>query len=310
MARQKHLSLVVHTFISIKLTFYMLTRLSFFFFAAAVAVPVSAEEIRISASDLLADFILEPLQAYGKEHSIDFQFDSIGSLPALDRLRSDEIDLAIIAVPENTDTPRDEFRIFPFAYDVAIVAVNDSNPIDEISMSKLGGIFGSDEELNYTAWGDLGLSGWGNRSIKPLAGQSDASISLELFKFSVLRGGQMKTTVAEVKDSEVEGLLVSDAASIAILPRLPTNKKVKALMISSEADGPAFGPTDDNVHYGDYPIRLAFYVVYNQRGEERVKEVLRVLMSDEVSDSLRENHMFALPDTVRRKLTIDLDLGK
>ena len=65
MARQKHLFLVVHTFISIKLTFYMLTRLSFFFLAAAVAVPVSAEEIRISASDLLADFILEPLQLDG-----------------------------------------------------------------------------------------------------------------------------------------------------------------------------------------------------------------------------------------------------
>ena len=177
-------------------------------------------------------------------------------------------------------------------------------------MSRLGGIFGSDEEFNYTSWGDLGLSGWGSRSIKALAGQTDGSISLELFKFSVLRGGQMKTTVAEVKDSEVEGLLMSDAASIAILPRLPKSKKVKALMVSSEADGPAFGPTDDNVHYGDYPIRLAFYVVYNGRDEARVKEVLRVLLSDEIAESLRDNYLFALPDTVRRKLTIDLDLGE
>jgi ABC-type phosphate transport system substrate-binding protein len=231
-------------------------------------------------------------------------------LPALDRLRSDEIDLAIIAVPESTDAPRDEFRIYPFAYDVAVVAVNENNPIDEISMSRLGGIFGSDEEFNYTSWGDLGLSGWGNRSIKALAGQTDESISLELFKFSVLRGGQMKTTVAEVKDSEIEDLLTSDAASIAILSRLPKSDKVKALMISTEADGPAFGPTDDNVHYGDYPIRLAFYTVYNGRDEARVKEVLRVLMSDEIADALRENYLFALPDTVRRKLTIDLDLGE
>jgi ABC-type phosphate transport system substrate-binding protein len=288
----------------------MLARLPFFLLAAAVALPASAEEIRIAASDLLADYIAEPLNAYGTEHSIEFKIDSIGSLPALDRLRSDEIDLAIIAVPQDTDVPRDEFRIYPFAYDVAVVAVNESNPINEISMSRLGGIFGSDEEHNYTSWGDLGLSGWGNRSIKALAGQTDESISLELFKFSVLRGGQMKTTVAEVKDSEVEDLLVTDAASIAILPRLPKSEKVKALMISSEANGPAFGPTDDNVHYGDYPIRLAFYTVYNGRDEERVKEVLRVLMSDEIAVSLRENYLFALPDTVRRKLTMDLDLGE
>ena len=90
------------------------------------------------------------------------------------------------------------FASFPFAYDVAVIAVNESNPINDISLASLGGIFGSNEEFNYNSWGDLGLSGWGSRSIKALAGQNDESISLELFKFSVLRGGQMKTTVASM----------------------------------------------------------------------------------------------------------------
>ena len=288
----------------------MISRLLLFILAAAVVAPASARQVRIAASDLLADFITEPLQASGEEHSIEFKVDSIGSLPALERLRSDEIDLAIIAVPENTDVPRDEFRVFPFAYDVAVIAVNQSNPINEISLASLGGIFGANEESNYTTWGDLGLSGWGSRSIKTLAGQNDKSISLELFKFSVLRGGQMKTTVASVKDSELEGSLLSDAASIAILLRVPKSKKVKALMISSEVDGPAFSPTDDNVHYGDYPIRLAFYIVYNQRDEALAQKVLRVLLNDDLAASLRDNNLFALPDTVRRKLTMDLDLGE
>jgi ABC-type phosphate transport system substrate-binding protein len=288
----------------------MISRLLLFILAAAVVAPANARQFRIAASDLLADFITEPLQASGEEHSIEFKVDSIGSLPALERLRSDEIDLAIIAVPEDTDVPRDEFRVFPFAYDVAVIAVNQSNPINEISLASLGGIFGANEESNYTTWGDLGLSGWGSRSIKTLAGQNDKSISLELFKFSVLRGGQMKTTVASVKDSELEGSLLSDAASIAILPRVPKSKKVKALMISSEVDGPAFSPTDDNVHYGDYPIRLAFYIVYNQRDEALAQKVLRVLLNDDLAASLRDNNLIALPDTVRRKLTMDLDLGE
>ena len=288
----------------------MISRLLLFILAAAVVAPASARQVRIAASDLLADFITEPLQASGEEHSIEFKVDSIGSLPALERLRSDEIDLAIIAVPEDTDVPRDEFRVFPFAYDVAVIAVNQSNPINEISLASLGGIFGANEESNYTTWGDLGLSGWGSRSIKTLAGQNDKSISLELFKFSVLRGGQMKTTVASVKDSELEGSLLSDAAAIAILPRVPKSKKVKALMISSEVDGPAFSPTDDNVHYGDYPIRLAFYIVYNQRDEALAQKVLRVLLNDDLAASLRDNNLIALPDTVRRKLTMDLDLGE
>ena len=44
--------------------------------------------------------------------------------------------------------------------------VNDSNPIDEISVARLGGIFGSNEELNLNTWGEFGLSGWGSRNIK------------------------------------------------------------------------------------------------------------------------------------------------
>jgi len=267
-----------------------------------------AEEIRIAASDLLADYIQAPLEAYGEENDTTFVVDSIGSLPALDRLRSDEIDLAIIAVPESTEVPRDEFSIYPFAYDAAVVVVNDSNPIDEISLSRLGGIFGASEEFNFNTWGDLGLSGWGSRNIKALAGTSEESIALELFKFSVFKGGAMKPSVAMVKDAEIEDLLRSDAASIAILSRMPENSNIKVLMVSDGADAPAFGPSDDNVHYGDYPIRLAFYIVYNKRDAAKLRKVIRELLDDEVAASLRENDLLALPDTVRRKLLIDLDL--
>lgn len=269
-----------------------------------------ADEIRIAASDLLADYIKAPLVAYGEKNETTFNINKIGSLPALDRLRSDEIDLAIIAVPEGTEVPRDEFSVYPFAYDVAVVIVNESNPIDEISLSRLGGIFGSNEEFSFNTWGDLGLSGWGSRNIKPLSGTSDESIALELFKFSVFKGGGMKPGVAMVKSNEVADLVSDDAASIAILSQMPEGGNVKVLMVSTDEsmDAPAFGPTDDNVHYGDYPIRLAFYIAYSKRDEDKLREIVRLLLEDDVAESLRENHLLALPDTVRRKLLIDLDL--
>jgi ABC-type phosphate transport system substrate-binding protein len=273
-------------------------------------VSAQADEIRIAASDLLADYIQASLEAYGEENEMTFLVDSIGSLPALDRLRSDEIDLAIIAVPEASEVPREEFSIYPFAYDAAVIVVNGSNPIDEISLSHLGGIFGTNEEFSFNTWGDLGLSGWGSRNIKPLAGTSDDSIALELFKYSVFKGGAIKPSVAMVKASEIENLLRSDAASIAILSRMPENSSVKVLMVSDgdSDDTPAFGPSDDNVHYGDYPIRLAFYIAYNERDTAKLRPVIRELLDDEVAASLRENDLIALPDTVRRKLLIDLDL--
>jgi ABC-type phosphate transport system substrate-binding protein len=278
----------------------------------ALIASVQADEIRIAASDLLADYVTPPLEAYGSEHDISFSISSIGSLPALDQLRSDEIDLAIIAAPDEDAVPREEFSIYPFAYDVAVIVVNGSNPIGEVSLAHLGGIFGANEEYNFNTWGNLGLSGWGSRNIKPLVGTSDESIALELFKYRVFKGGAMKPSVAMVKDSEIEDQLRSDAASIGILSRMPKGKNLKVLMVSdsSSADAPAFGPTDDNVHYGDYPIRLAFYIVYNERDVEKLSQVIRELLDDRVATSLRENDLLALPDTVRRKFLIDLDLQK
>jgi hypothetical protein len=283
---------------------------TFLLLSLTLIVTAQAEEIRIAASDLLADYITAPLKAYAAENDTTLVVDSIGSLPALDRLRSDEIDLAIIAVPDGDEVPRDEFSVYPFAYAVAVIVVNDSNPIDEISVARLGGIFGSKEELNLNTWGELGLSGMNSRNIKALAGTSDESIALELFKYSILKGGVMKPSVSMVNDAEVEDLLRSDAASIAILSRMPENRNIKALMVSSDSDtyAPAFGPTDDNVHYGDYPIRLAFYIVYDQRNDSKLRPTIRILLNNEVATSLRSKDLIALPETVRRKFLIDLDL--
>lgn len=267
-----------------------------------------ADEIRIAASDLLAEYIRAPLEAYGEYYESNYVIDSIGSLPALDRLRSDEIDIAIIAVPEGSPVPREEFDIYPFAYDAAVIVVNDMNPINEVSLSHLGGIFGNSEEFSFNAWGDVGLSGWSSRNIKPLVGTSEGSITLELFKYSVLEGGAMKPSVAMVKADEIENLLRSDPASIAILSSVPKNDKVKVLLLSDGKDAPAFGPSDDNVYYGDYPIRLAFYIAHNKQNSAKLRQVIRALLDDEVAASLRENDLIALPDTVRRKFLIDLDL--
>lgn len=273
------------------------------------SLSATGDEIRIAASDLLSAYIEAPLQAYATENDVLFTIESIGSLPALDRLRSDEIDLALIAVPDGQEVPRDEFSAYPFAYDAAVVVVNERNPLDEISMGYLGGIFGSNEEYNFNTWGDLGLSGWGSRNIKPLAGPANESIALELFRYSVFTGGSMKPSVAMVKANEIEDIIANDASSIGILSKMPENDEIKVLMVSSAQNAPAFGPTDDNIHYGDYPIRLAFYITYNARDELKLAPLVRVLYDDAVAESLNSNGLFALPQTVRRQLTIDLDLN-
>lgn len=287
----------------------MNTRISILLFSLLSATGTQADEIRMAASDLLDDFITPPLKAYAEENDLDLKLEGIGSLPALDRLRSDEIDLAIIAVPEDKEVPRDEFNIYPFAYDTAIIAVNKNNPVNEISIAQLAGIFGANEEFSFNTWGELGLSGWSSRNIKPLAGPAEKSISLELFRHSIFSGGPMKTSVSVVRDTEIEGALTGNITAIGILSSLPKNSSLKVLRISegSGTNSPAYGPTAENIHLGDYPIRLAFYIAFSARDEEKVKPVLRALLEDEIAEVLNKNHLFALPDTVRSQLLVDLN---
>lgn len=265
-----------------------------------------AQEIRIAASDLLADLIKAPLTTSGEEAGFAFEIDVIGSLPALDRLRANEVDLAIVASPAGGDL--DGFIMYPFAYEVAVLAVNQDNPLGEATISQLGGIFGRNEELNFNTWGDLGLSGWGNRNIKLIAGAADNRVGLELFRHSVLRGGSMKSSIDFVRDDEVDRVLGSDGAAVAILSRVPTEQNTKVLLVSRDARSPAFSPTGDNVHYGDYPLRLPFYIVFHPRDASKLESVVRLLLEDRVADSLREGYLLPLPEAVRRKLLFDLDL--
>ncbi|MGB0743577.1 MAG: PstS family phosphate ABC transporter substrate-binding protein [Opitutales bacterium] len=272
-------------------------------------VTTQAEEIRMAASDLLADYISPQLKAFAEEKKLDLKIEGLGSLPAMERLKSDEIDLAIIAVPEGEDVAREEFSIYPFAYDAAVIVVNSSNPMDEISIPRLGGIFGTNEEFNFNTWGELGLTGWGTRNIKPLAGPSEGSVSLELFRHSVFTGGGMKSSVSVIRDTELEEALKSNVASIGVISALPKSKNLKVLMVSKEdgTQSPAFGPTLENIHLGDYPLRLSFYIVFRPDNEEKVKDVVGLLLRDEIAAALIKNKLFSLPEAVRNQLLSGLN---
>lgn len=268
-----------------------------------------ADEIRMVVSDLLAEVISPPLKKAAADKDIDLKIKPLGSLPAMDRLRAGEIDLAVIAIPDGEEIPRDEFRIRAFAYDVAVIAVNASNPMNEISKPDLAGIFGSGEQLNYKSWGELGLAGWGTRTIKPLLGVAEQSIALELFRHEVLLGGSMKPSVATVRDEEIEEALSRNISSIGILSRLPENKKLKILMVSETgaSDSPAYGPTVENVYVGDYALRLPFFLAYNVGDEKKLEAVVRTLLGSEVAAALNANNFFSLPDNVRNQLPMSLD---
>lgn len=274
------------------------------------AVTASATELRIAISDLILGDVLKTIQNLAEDRAIEVSVVSVGSITAVDSLRSDEVQLAILASPENADDAMqldDTYEIITVAYSSAIIAVNQANPINELSFGELRGIFGSDPDLNVETWGSLGVSSLADRSIKPLISQNEMGVSTELFRHLVLAHAAMKLTVNELTDVEIEKMLVDNVTVVAVLSHLPKTGKVKALMVSKDSQSPAFGPKDDNIYFGDYPIRLPLQIAYKKDSEAELIPLLRILLSDEVTEALRESYLYVLPDGIRASFIERLD---
>ena len=269
---------------------------------------INAEEVRIAISDLLAGTLTDALMSDAQEKDIKYQIEIIGSLPALDKLNAGELDMALIAIPNRSSQPSSNYQLYPLAYSTSIIAVNAYNPLDEISIQRLSGTFGSHEELSLSSWSEIGLSGWGNRGIKTIVGQLEESISLELFKHIALEDGKLKSTVSLLKNDAAISILSNDVAAMAILPTIPENKNIKVLSVAKEQDSPAFEPSDDNIHYGDYPFGLSFYIVLLKSEVPNLAYVVEALLGDSVAKALSVSHFVPIPYNVRQQLQMDLTL--
>lgn len=269
-----------------------------------------SDQIRMSVSDLLASSVESKILAHAEAMELDFKFESLGSLPATQKLIDNEIDLAILAIPDGQNPLNSSFSKYPLAYEVVIIAVNEDNPYGEISLESLSGIFGSNESKDFKSWSDLGLRGWGSRNIKAMAVASENSVAIELFKYTVLQQRSFRSSVDLVNLPESQKVLSNDVTSIGLLPQLIDDEDIKTLMVSTEEGRPAYGPSEDNIHYGDYPLRLPFYIVYKSTNQAKVKPILTLLFSKEFSEILKDGHYFALPDTVRSQYSFELSMKR
>lgn len=281
------------------------------FLALALLASVSkGEELRIAVSDLLGDFMEAPLETLAEENSFEIEFSKQGSLPAMERLASDELDIAVIAVPDGHTMPDSRYVTYPLAYDIAVLLLNENNPLAELSLESLRGVFGANERNDFNSWDDLGLSGWTGRNIKALAAESDYSISNELFKHIVLNENSLKSSVAITGIDEASKLITSDVTSIGLFSRNIESSRVKTLMVSVSDDSPAYGPSVDNIHYGDYPLRLPFYIVFESSNKERVRLILSYLLGVNCSKLITENGFYTLPETVRTQYSFELNMQR
>ena len=103
-------------------------------------------------------------------------------------------------------------------------------------------------------------------------------------------------------------IMSNDVAAIGILPINPQNKYIKVLSVAKDQDSPAFEPSYDNIHYGDYPFRLSFFIVLLKSEVPNLAHLVEAFLSDSVASALSTSHFVPIPYNVRQQLQMDLTL--
>jgi len=248
------------------------------------ATGLDAAALRVKASDLLPD----PVKGILESCSIadpDSAFE--GSINALAELQAGDADVVLVAVPDGKPLPEGMVCI-PFAFEVAAVIVNDGNPTKQITLRALASAFAKSGGADK--WGNLGLKDvWAERNIAAYVPKSSNGVTLDLFRSMTIKNGAFRDGLnVWTGRGQIEHIVREQAQCLVIMRGIDVPAGGRALLVSESTDQDTFPypPTESSVFYGDYPLRLPFYIVMRKDAPQQVKDFATVMLSDETAKAM------------------------
>jgi phosphate transport system substrate-binding protein len=263
----------------------------------------SLHALVISGSDLFGETVRSNIKdgLKGKGIEADITFD--GSLLGLRDLEAGLVDATLLAVPDGR-WGESNLRRFPVGFQIVAIAVHASNPVTELSYADLENLFKDNGTLDD--WNDLTSDpAWSDRKVSLLASRRENAITLELFNALVLKGDRLKPSVRYSAGSteELATAVVEDTTALALVPAMTPSGPLKLLAIKESADYQAYTPSLDNVFFGDYPLRLPFYlVVSDDLDAETLGKLLSVIYSASVTDALWSVNCLPVPEPEQQSI--------
>ncbi len=249
--------------------------------------------VRVVGSDLLGAEFGAALEVFAKRENLRLTTAFAGSRAGLEELKAGKADVALVAFAPDEKKPDESFVTLPLAYRIAVVVVPEHIEVTQISFKALDGAFGVGGAAGFSLWRDLGAGGAAaplTVTTHVLAGNGD-ELSVDLFARTALRVPKLKSSVLRYDDfATLKARLSAEEGGLAILSYVPpVGGGLRALSVAKGDGDPAFGPTAENIHTGDYPLRLPVYVVYRGENAARLGSLLMYLWSDEAARSLAKN---------------------
>lgn len=271
---------------------------------------VGAAPIRVAGSDLFAPALEPELRRFAKSSEVELTVSLQGSRVGLEALEKGGADLALLVVGGDEPKPGPALHAVTVGYLTSVFLVPSAVDLTQVSFNQLGGIFGSSESLNLKRWSELGVSGpYAARVITPLVARRDA-LAYDLFRYTALKTPEYKTTVVTVEDAAtLYGRLAGlDEGGLALVSTPPAaNLPLKVLLVAKGDRDVAYGPTAENLHSGDYPLRLPVQMVFRKSDAKRLNGVMRMLLADEAAPALLKAGIIPLPVQARNQVVFELE---
>jgi phosphate transport system substrate-binding protein len=276
----------------------------FLFLLLLTAIPAARADLVVVGSDLMGQNFATGLTTLAGQAKVAVQLDLTGSRVGLEKLRAGQADLALLVFSTQETPPGAPFVARPVAYHTAVVVVPASLPLAQVSYAQLRDLFSDNEgAATLVHWSDLGVTdpNWAAGKILLWMSGSGGGLSYDIFQHTVLPTPGLRSTVQVDLDgpAALKHTAVPEGG-LAIVPSLPAGQdQLRVVPVARGLHDVAFLPTPENVHTGDYPIRLPLYVVFRSDARARVLPLLRILYGPEAVALWQGAQLVPLPPQAR-----------
>jgi phosphate transport system substrate-binding protein len=153
------------------------------------------------------------------------------------------------------------------AADALAIYVEKGNPVSELTLEQLDGIFSRTQrrgDSSIETWGQAGLSAeWADRRIT-LYGYGPEDGAHQTFQHQVLNGGSFRLSLlVEGGGSSIVQGVAADPGAIGFASVFFACKRVRIVQLAG-TDGNFYSPTEENVRSLKYPLSRFLYVYVNK----------------------------------------------
>ncbi len=275
-----------------------------FVFEACFSGESKYEAIRIKGSDSEVNLVQVLAENFMDQDSLtSIGVTGGGSGAGISALINGKTDLANssreITAEELFYAEKRQIHPYPiiFALDALAIIVNETNPIDSLTISQLSQIYSG----KHSNWKSVG----GNDESVTLYGRQSSSGTFMYFRENIVKDEYSPTMIGMSGTAQIVDAIRNDKKGVGYVSSGYLNenvlKNLKVVKIKKEDSSPAYSPMiDQNIASGLYPVTRPLYQYSNGKPKGKLLEYLMYQFSPEGSTIIKFNGFYPI-DTQKIK---------